>query len=60
MDRLYEQMRAVIAGTPQTREPFRDISVKVHIRRPERDTWMYMGRGIVTQEIAGQSSRVGT
>ena len=59
LDRLYEQMRAVVVGASQNREPFRDISVKVHIRRPERDTWAYMGRGIVSQEITGQSSRVG-
>ncbi|KAI0698425.1 hypothetical protein C8T65DRAFT_660697 [Cerioporus squamosus] len=57
LDRLYEQMRAVVAGV-QNREPFRDIPVKVHIRRPDRDSWAYMGRGIVSQEISGQSSRV--
>lgn len=38
---------------------FRDIQVKVHIRRPERDSWVYMGRGLVTQEVTGHSSRVG-
>ena len=59
MDRLYEQMRTAVVGVPQGRDPFRDIPVKVHIRRPERDTWAYMGRGIVSQEISGQSSRVG-
>lgn len=37
----------------------REIQVKVHIRRPERDSWVYMGRGIVSQEVIGQSSRVG-
>ncbi|KAI0735065.1 hypothetical protein C8Q76DRAFT_269207 [Earliella scabrosa] len=58
MDRLYEQMRAVVAAASQNREPFRDIPVKVHIRRPDRDSWAYMGRGIVSQEISGQSSRV--
>ncbi|KAI0801161.1 hypothetical protein C8Q74DRAFT_1364802 [Fomes fomentarius] len=58
MDRLYEQMRAVVAGASQNREPFRDIAVKVHIRRADRDSWAYMGRGIVSQEITGQSSRV--
>ena len=60
MDRLYRQMRAVVAGVPPAREQFKEIAVKVHIRRPERDTWAYMGRGIVTQELTGQSSRVGT
>jgi hypothetical protein len=42
-----------------SRDNFRDIQVKVHIRRPERDSWVYMGRGLVTQEITGHSSRVG-
>ncbi|RDB28950.1 hypothetical protein Hypma_015597 [Hypsizygus marmoreus] len=41
-----------------SRENFRDIQVKVHIRRPERDSWVYMGRGLVTQEVTGHSSRV--
>ncbi|KAE9408167.1 hypothetical protein BT96DRAFT_849813 [Gymnopus androsaceus JB14] len=36
----------------------REIPVKVHIRRPERDSWVYMGRGIVTQEVTGHSSRI--
>ncbi|KAL0578723.1 hypothetical protein V5O48_003279 [Marasmius crinis-equi] len=43
---------------PITRENFRDIQVKVHIRRPERDSWVYMGRGLVSQEVHGHSSRV--
>jgi hypothetical protein len=42
-----------------SRDNFRDIQVKVHIRRPERDSWVYMGRGLVTQEVIGHSSRVG-
>jgi len=41
------------------RDNFRDIQVKVHIRRPERDQWSYMGRGLVSHEVVGQSSRVG-
>jgi hypothetical protein len=41
------------------RENFRDIQVKVHIRRPEKDSWVYLGRGTVTQEVTGHSSRVG-
>lgn len=44
---------------PVLRDNFRDIQVKVHIRRPERDSWVYMGRGLVTQEVTGHSSRVG-
>lgn len=40
------------------RDPFRDVQVKVHIRRPERDSWMYLGRGLASQEVSGHSSRV--
>ncbi|KAJ6621657.1 hypothetical protein B0H10DRAFT_2016911 [Mycena sp. CBHHK59/15] len=45
-------------GPPAPRDNFRDIQVKVHIRRPDRDSWVYMGRGVVTQDISGHSSRV--
>ncbi|KAH9950421.1 hypothetical protein B0H21DRAFT_723328 [Amylocystis lapponica] len=44
MDRLYQEMRALIASGAQIRD-FRDIPVKIHIRRPERD-------------LQGQHSRV--
>ncbi|KAG1862211.1 hypothetical protein F4604DRAFT_1786526 [Suillus subluteus] len=44
-------------GLPPARE-FRDIQVKVHIRRPEKDSWAYLGRALVSQEVVGQSSRV--
>jgi len=43
---------------PTARDNFRDIQVKVHIRRPEKDSWVYLGRGLVTQEVTGHSSRV--
>ena len=43
----------------RSREGFPDIPVKVHIRRPGKDAWVYLGRATVTQEIYGQSSRVG-
>ncbi|KDQ63461.1 hypothetical protein JAAARDRAFT_53668 [Jaapia argillacea MUCL 33604] len=36
----------------------RDIPVKVHIRRPERDAWSYLGRAIVNHEVTGHSARV--
>jgi len=40
--------------------PSRDlIQVKVHIRRPEKDAWVYLGRGLVSHEVNGHSSRVG-
>ncbi|TEB35182.1 hypothetical protein FA13DRAFT_1811707 [Coprinellus micaceus] len=44
-------------AAPSNRD-FRDIQVKVHIRRPEKDSWMYLGRGVATQEVQGHSSRV--
>lgn len=43
---------------PAARDNFREIQVKVHIRKPERDSWVYLGRGVVTQEMTGHSSRV--
>ncbi|KAF8922653.1 hypothetical protein CPB85DRAFT_1427937 [Mucidula mucida] len=43
---------------PLPRENFRDIQVKVHIRRPDRDSWVYLGRAMVSQEIVGHSSRI--
>ena len=59
---LCRLMLSTVPPQPQTvysRENFRDIQVKVHIRRPERDSWVYLGRGLVTQEVMGHSSRVG-
>jgi len=41
------------------RDPLRDVGVKVHIRKSGSDSWMYLGRASVTQEIVGaHSSRV--
>jgi len=54
----FEDEQAVLSPAGPSRDTFRDIQVKVHIRRPERDSWVYMGRGIVTQEVTGHSSRV--
>ncbi|KAL1720760.1 hypothetical protein EV715DRAFT_250046 [Schizophyllum commune] len=45
-------------AAPQPRESFREIQVKVHVRRPDRDNWTYLGKGLVTQELNGHSSRV--
>ncbi|KAF7970514.1 hypothetical protein HWV62_23751 [Athelia sp. TMB] len=42
----------------EPRESFREIAVKVHIRRPEKDSWVYLGRALVSQEVVGQASRV--
>jgi len=48
----------VVPPVQHPRESFREIAVKVHIRRPDRDTWVYLGRGMASQEVVGQSSRV--
>ncbi|GJE87648.1 hypothetical protein PsYK624_037310 [Phanerochaete sordida] len=47
-----------ISATANNRDKFREIPVKVHVRRPERDNWAYVGRAIVTQEAFGQGSRI--
>lgn len=62
LDHLYQEMKSMRATIQQasSRAPFRDIIVKLHIRKPERDSWCYLGRAIVTQEVVGQSSRLGT
>lgn len=48
-------------GAAQPREPFREIPVKVHIRRPDRDAWVYVGRATVSLDITstGHASQVG-
>ncbi|KIP11387.1 hypothetical protein PHLGIDRAFT_114521 [Phlebiopsis gigantea 11061_1 CR5-6] len=40
------------------KDKFREIPVKVHVRRPDRDTWAYVGRAIVSQEAFGQGTRI--
>ncbi|KAI0004262.1 hypothetical protein BJV74DRAFT_436830 [Russula compacta] len=47
-----------LSNGPQHREPFREISVKVHIRRPDRDSWVYAGRATVSLDTTGHSSQV--
>ncbi|KIM48272.1 hypothetical protein M413DRAFT_439994 [Hebeloma cylindrosporum] len=44
--------------TPSAKDSFREIQVKVHLRSFGKDTWTYQGRGMVTQEMTGHSSRV--
>lgn len=54
------QTPTLASTTPsRSRDGFPEIPVKVHIRRPGKDAWVYLGRATVTQEIHGQSSRVG-
>ncbi|KAI9462487.1 hypothetical protein BJY52DRAFT_152672 [Lactarius psammicola] len=45
-------------GAAQPREPFREIPVKVHIRRPDRDAWVYIGRATVSLDTTGHPSQV--
>lgn len=42
-----------------TREMYRQLPVRVHVRRPGRDAWFYIGRATVSHEVIGQTSRVG-
>jgi len=37
---------------------FREMHVKVHMRKPGKDTWIYVGRATATHEVLGHSSRV--
>jgi hypothetical protein len=53
----YDPLRHL--GAAQPREPFREISVKVHIRRPDRDAWVYVGRATVSLDTTGHASQVG-
>jgi len=50
--------RPLSNGTAQPREPFREIPVKVHIRRPDRDAWVYVGRATVSLDTTGHASQV--
>jgi hypothetical protein len=56
---IFDSSFGTIANTLPPAREFRDIQVKVHIRRPEKDSWAYLGRALVSQEVVGQSSRVG-
>jgi len=47
-----------LSNGSQLREPFREIPVKVHIRRPDRDSWVYVGRATVSLDTTGRSSQV--
>ncbi|TFK56982.1 hypothetical protein OE88DRAFT_1650516 [Heliocybe sulcata] len=54
-----QNIPAAVLNTQAAQQPgFREIHVKVHIRRPERDNWSYLGRGIASHEVSGQTSRV--
>ncbi|EKM61113.1 uncharacterized protein PHACADRAFT_134317 [Phanerochaete carnosa HHB-10118-sp] len=58
MDLSDSSMSVNISATANNRDKFREIPVKVHVRRPERDNWSYVGRAVVTQESFGQGSRI--
>ncbi|KIJ45468.1 hypothetical protein M422DRAFT_227028 [Sphaerobolus stellatus SS14] len=46
------------ATTQPAREMYRQLPVRVHVRKPGRDSWMYVGRATVSHEVIGQTSRV--
>lgn len=39
-------------------EMYCQVPVRVHVRRPGKDTWIYVGRATVSHEVMGHSSRV--
>lgn len=41
-------------------EMYCQVPVRVHVRRPGKDTWIYVGRATVSHEVMGHSSRVGS
>ena len=43
----------------ETSTGFKDVPVKVHVRRPDKDNWAYLGRALVSQELFGNSTRIG-
>jgi len=47
-----------LSNGAQPREPFKEIPVKVHIRRPDRDSWVYVGRATVSLDTTGHTSQV--
>ena len=51
--------QSLMSTAPPQREPIRELCVKVHIRRPGKDSWTYLGRAFVSQEFSGHNSRVG-
>ncbi|KAF7796406.1 hypothetical protein EIP86_007583 [Pleurotus ostreatoroseus] len=42
----------------QTPAVVKDVPVKVHVRRPDKDNWAYLGRAVVSQEAFGQGTRI--
>lgn len=38
---------------------YRELHVRVHVRKPGRDSWLYVGRATVSHEVVKQTSRVG-
>ena len=58
----YPRRRRVATSLPTNSEGhsgFKDVPVKVHVRRPDKDNWQYVGRAVVSQEAFGQGSRIG-
>jgi len=47
-----------LSNGTQHRESFREIPVKVHIRRPDKDSWVYVGRATVSLDTTGHTSQV--
>jgi len=46
------------SSSQPVREMYRQLPVRVHVRKPGRDSWVYVGRATVSHEVIGQTSRV--
>ncbi|KAF8527844.1 hypothetical protein BU17DRAFT_81089 [Hysterangium stoloniferum] len=55
---LNNNPQATTSTESQVREMYRQLPVRVHVRRPGKDSWMYIGRATVSHEVMGQTSRV--
>lgn len=53
--------RAIATSTSgfQTQSAIKEVAVKVHVRRPDKDNWAYVGRAVVNEEVFGQGTRIG-
>ncbi|KAH8835721.1 hypothetical protein DL96DRAFT_1702689 [Flagelloscypha sp. PMI_526] len=58
-DSIFSSVAPPLQASVPARDSLRDgMQVKVHHRKAEKDNWTYIGRGYVSQDIHGQSSKV--
>lgn len=61
LEARYRSAMSLLSGdrVQPVREMYCQVPVRVHQRRPGKDSWIYVGRAIVSHEVMGHSSRVG-